>query len=191
MRSPALAFASQRRQTSASTTSAASTRPASAARVRVQAQRHRGSAGWLPGQRWSGVRHVRLKHLSREFCELLALLDEQTPVANIHLILDRSARTGLRMVSWLDAHPQRTFVFTSCPVHASWLSLSKSVFDLESQMSSPSGLRDATIATEQIEDSWPLTTRTWSPLRMKEGVRFYKRLKTRSPPVRSFRWPHD
>ena len=34
-----------------------------------------------------GVRHVRAS--SREFCELLALLDEQTPVGQpIHLILD-------------------------------------------------------------------------------------------------------
>jgi hypothetical protein len=32
---------------------------------------------------------VRLKHRSREFCELLALLDDQTPAHQpIHLILD-------------------------------------------------------------------------------------------------------
>jgi hypothetical protein len=67
---------------------------------------------------------VRLQHRSREFCELLAMLDEQTPVGRpIHLILDPvSSHWSAEVKSWLDAHPQRTFVFHFLPVHASWLS---------------------------------------------------------------------
>jgi len=67
---------------------------------------------------------VRLKHRSREFCELQALLDEQTPVGQpIHLILDPvSSHWSAEVVRWLDAHPQRTFMFHFPPVHALWLS---------------------------------------------------------------------
>ena len=67
---------------------------------------------------------VRLKHRSREFCELLALLDEQTPPGQpIHLILDPvSSHWSAEVNTWLDAHPQRTFIFHFLPVHASWLS---------------------------------------------------------------------
>src|SRR5438128_98512 len=75
---------------------------------------------------------VRLKHRSREFCELLALLDEQTPVGQpIHLILDPvSSHWSAEVVTWLDAHPQRTFVFHFLPVHASWLSFIELYFSI-------------------------------------------------------------
>lgn len=70
---------------------------------------------------------VRLRHRSREFCELLELLDEQTPPGRpIHLILDPvSCHWSAEVASWLDSHPQRTFVFHSWPVHASWLSFAE------------------------------------------------------------------
>jgi len=70
---------------------------------------------------------VRLKHRSRECCELLALLDEQTPAGKpIHLILDPvSSHRSAAVAKWLDSHPQRTFVFHFLPVHASYLSLSR------------------------------------------------------------------
>src|SRR5579859_7872250 len=61
---------------------------------------------------------VRLQHRSREFCELLAMLDEQTPVGKpIHLILDPvSSHWSAEVATWLEAHPQRTFVFHFLPV---------------------------------------------------------------------------
>ena len=63
---------------------------------------------------------VRLKHRSREFCELLALLDAQTLVGQpIHLILDPvSSHWSAEVATWLDTHPQRTFVFHFLPRYA-------------------------------------------------------------------------
>jgi len=87
---------------------------------------------------------VRLKHRSREFCELLALLDEQTPAGKpIHLILDPvSSHWSAEVANWLATHPQRTFVFHFLPVHASWLSFYRGlVLDPQSQVLAPSGLR--------------------------------------------------
>ena len=78
---------------------------------------------------------VRLKHRSREFCELLALLDEQTPPdLPIHLILDPvSSHWSAEVANLLDTHRQRRFVFHFLPVHASWLILSKVWFSILSR----------------------------------------------------------
>lgn len=124
---------------------------------------------------------VRLKHRSREFCELLALLDEQTPVGQpIHLILDPvSSHWSAEVVSWLDAHPQRTFVFHFLPVHASWLSFIEVWFSILSRKClRRADFADATIATEQIEGFiTTYNTHMAHPFEWKKGVRFYKRLK--------------
>src|SRR5712691_10918530 len=124
---------------------------------------------------------VRLKHRSREFCELLALLDEQTPVGQpIHLILDPvSSHWSAEVVTWLDAHPQRTFVFHFLPVHASWLSFIEVWFSILSRKClRRADFADATIATEHIEGFMTTyNTHMAHPFEWKKGVRFYKRLK--------------
>ena len=87
---------------------------------------------------------VRLKHRSREFCDLLALLDEQTPVRQpIHLILDPvSSHWSAEVTQWLATHRQRTFRFHFLPVHASWLSfIGGLVFDPQPQVPAPSSVR--------------------------------------------------
>ena len=124
---------------------------------------------------------VRLQHRSREFCELLALLDEQTPVGQpIHLILDPvSSHWSAEVVSWLDAHPQRTFVFHFLPVHASWLSFIEVWFSILSRKClRRADFADANVATQEIE-GFMLTYNTHMahPFEWKKGVRFYQRLK--------------
>jgi len=126
---------------------------------------------------------VRLKHRSREFCELLALLDEQTPPGPpIHLILDPvSSHWSAEVASWLDSHPQRTFVFHFLPVHASWLSFIEVWFSVLSRKClKRADFADAAIATEQIE-GFITTYDTYMahPYEWKKGVRFYKRLKAK------------
>jgi hypothetical protein len=126
---------------------------------------------------------VRLKHRSREFCELLALLDEQTPVGMpIHLILDPvSSHWSAEVANWLDSHSQRTFVFHFLPVHASWLSFIEVWFSVLSRKClKRADFADAAIATEQIE-GFITTYDTYMahPYEWKKGVRFYKRLKAK------------
>jgi hypothetical protein len=124
---------------------------------------------------------VRLKHRSREFCELLALLDEQTLVGQpIHLILDPvSSHWSAEVVSWLDAHAQRTFVFHFLPVHASWLSFIEVWFSILSRKClRRADFANASMAAQEI-DAFMLTYNTHMahPFEWKKGVRFYKRLK--------------
>jgi hypothetical protein len=124
---------------------------------------------------------VRLKHRSREFCELLGLLDEQTPLGQpIHLILDPvSSHWSAEVASWLQAHPERTFVFHFLPVHASWLSFIEVWFSILSRKClRRADFPNPTIASQQIE-AFMLTYNTHlaHPFEWKKGVRFYKRLK--------------
>jgi putative transposase len=126
---------------------------------------------------------VRLKHRSREFCELLALLDEQTPPdLPIHLILDPvSSHWSAEVANWLDTHRQRRFVFHFLPVHASWLSFIEVWFSILSRKClKRADFADATIATSQIE-AFMTTYNMHSahPVTWKKGVRFYKRLKAK------------
>ena len=124
---------------------------------------------------------VRLKHRSREFCELLELLDAQTPAGQpIHLILDPvSSHWSAEVRTWLDSHPQRTFVFHFLPVHASWLSFVEVWFSILSRKClKRADFVDATVATRDIEGF--MTTyniHMAHPFEWKKGVRFYKRLK--------------
>jgi len=124
---------------------------------------------------------VRLKHHSREFCELLALLAAQTPVGQpIHLILDPvSSHWCAEVAGWLQAHPQRTFVFHFLPVHASWLSFIEVWFSILSRKClRRADFANLTIASQQIE-AFMLTYNTHlaHPFEWKKGVRFYQRLK--------------
>jgi transposase len=124
---------------------------------------------------------VRLKHRSREFCELLALLDEQTPLSQpIHLILDPvSSHWSTEVSAWVAARPRRTFVFHFLPVHGSWLSFIEVWFSILSRKClRRADFADASIATQQIE-AFMLTYNTHMahPFEWRKGVRFYQRLK--------------
>ena len=124
---------------------------------------------------------VRLKHRSREFCELLELLDGRTPRGQpIHLILDPvSSHWSAEVAAWLDNHPQRTFVFHFLPVHASWLSFIEVWFSILSRKClRRASFADAITATTAI-DGFMTTYNTHlaHPFEWKKGVRFYGRLK--------------
>jgi hypothetical protein len=124
---------------------------------------------------------VRLKHRSREFCELLALLDEQTPLGQpIHLILDPvSSHWSAEVNAWLAARPLRTFLFHFLPVHASWLSFIEVWFSIFSRKClRRADFADASIATQEIE-AFMLTYNIHMahPFQWRKGVRFYQRLK--------------
>ena len=124
---------------------------------------------------------VRLKHRSREFCELLALLDEQTPLGQpIHLILDPvSSHWSAEVRAWVAARPQRMFLFHFLPVHASWLSFIEVWFSILSRKClRRAAFANPSIATQEIE-GFMLTYNTHMahPFEWKKGVRFYQRLK--------------
>jgi hypothetical protein len=126
---------------------------------------------------------VRLQHRSREFCELLALLDEQTAVdLPIHLILDPvTSHWSAEVNTWLDAHPQRIFVFHFLPVHASWLSFVEVWFSILSRKClKRADFANMIVATQHIEAF--ITTynvHMAHPFEWKKGVRFYKRLRAK------------
>ncbi len=124
---------------------------------------------------------VGLQHRSREFCELLELLDKQTPPDQpIHLILDPvSSHWSAEVQAWLAAHPKRTFVFHFLPVHASWLSFIEVWFSiLTRKCLRRASFTSALMATQEIEGFLTTyTTHLAHPFEWKKGVRFYKRLK--------------
>jgi DDE superfamily endonuclease len=124
---------------------------------------------------------VRLKHRSGEFCELLAVLDEQTPVDEpIYLILDPvSSHWSTEVTQWLGTRPQRKFVFHFVPVHASWLRFIEVWFSILSRKClRRASCADATVAKQKIE-AFLLTYNTHLAHRFewRKGVRFYQRLK--------------
>jgi len=73
---------------------------------------------------------VRDRHRSREFIELLRLLDAAYPASTaIKLILDNhSAHISKETKTWLAAQPSRRFEFTFTPKHGSWLNLIEGFF---------------------------------------------------------------
>ena len=130
-----------------------------------------------------GVRRpaARRQHRSREFCELLGLLDRQTPFGQtIHLILDPvSLHRSAEVAVWLAYRPWRRFVFHWLPTHASWLSFVEAWFAILSKKclkraelphfdAADRALTDL-IATYNAHQAHPFTWR--------KGVRFYQRLK--------------
>ena len=159
------------------------TRPGRAARREFEYVRH-GTVDLLAGFRVNDGQVcglVRLQHRSREFCELLALLDEQTPAGQpIHLILDPvSSHWSAEVQTWLVAHPERSFVFHFLPVHASWLSFIEVWFSILSRKClRRASFTDAIMATQEIEGFMTTyNTHLAHPFEWKKGVRFYQRLK--------------
>jgi DDE superfamily endonuclease len=157
--------------------------PGRAARREFEYQRN-GTVDLLAGFRVNDGRVcglVRRNHRSYEFCELLAVLDEQTPVGQpIHLILDPvSSHWSAEVRAWRAARPQRTFVFHFLPVHASWLSFIEVWFSILSRKClRRASFADASVATQEIE-AFMLTYNTHlaHPFEWRKGVRFYQRLK--------------
>ena len=144
----------------------------------------RGTVDLLAGFRVADGRVcglVRPQHRSREFCELLGLLDHESPPGQpIHLILDPvSSHRSAEVARWLDAHPARRFVFHFLPVHASWLSFIEVWFSILSRKClKRAAFPDAPTAAEQIEAFIATyNTHLAHPFTWKKGVRFYQRLK--------------
>ena len=124
---------------------------------------------------------VRAQHRSREFCELLDLLDRESPPGEpIHLILDPvSSHRSAEVARWLAARPDRAFVFHFLPVHASWLSFIEVWFSILSRKClKRADFPDAATAAAQIEAFIATyNTHLAHPFAWKKGVRFYQRLK--------------
>jgi hypothetical protein len=124
---------------------------------------------------------VRPRHRSREFCELLELLDRQTPAGHtIHLIVDPvSLHSSAEVRAWLASRPWRTFVFHFLPIHSSWLSFIEVWFSILSRKClRRANFPDASVATHEIEAFMTTyNTHLAHPFAWKKGVRFYQRLK--------------
>jgi transposase len=73
---------------------------------------------------------VRDRHRSREFIELLKLLDAAYPAHTaIKLILDNhSAHISKETRAWIEQQPAHRFEFTFTPTHGSWLNLIEGFF---------------------------------------------------------------
>jgi DDE superfamily endonuclease len=157
--------------------------PGRVARREFEYVRH-GTVDLLAGFRVNDGRvcgMVRLQHRSREFCELLALMDEHTPADEpIHLLLDPvSSHRSAEVAAWLADHRARTFHFHFLPVHASWLSFIEVWFSILSRKClRRADFADATIASQEIEAFMVnYNTNLAHPFEWKKGVRFYKRLR--------------
>jgi hypothetical protein len=124
---------------------------------------------------------VRRQHRSREFCERLDLLDRGSPPDQpIHLILDPvSSHRSAEVARWLQARPDRAFVFHFLPVHASWLSFIEVWFSILSRKClKRANFPDAATAAAQIEAFIETdNTHLAHPFAWTKGVRFYQRLK--------------
>jgi DDE superfamily endonuclease len=158
-------------------------RPGRATRREFEYVRH-GTVDLLAGFRVSDGQVcglVRRQHRSREFCELLGLLDQQTPLGRpIHLILDPvSSHHSAEVRTWLAAHPDRPFVFHFLPIHASWLSCIEVWFSILSRKClKRADFPDASVATEHIEAFiTTYNTHLAHPFTWTKGIRFYQRLK--------------
>jgi hypothetical protein len=124
---------------------------------------------------------VRRQHRSREFCELLDLLDRQTPFGQtIHLILDPvSLHRSAEVAVWLAYRPWRPFVFHWLPTHASWLSFVEVWFSILSRKClKRSDLADFSAAEQALTDFIATYNAHHAhPFTWRKGVRFYQRLK--------------
>lgn len=122
---------------------------------------------------------VRLQPRSREFSELLGLLDQQAPPGQpIHLIPHPvSSHHSAEVRSWLAAHPERRFVFHFLPIHASWLSFIEVWFSILSRKClRRADFPDASVATERIEAFITThNTHLAHPFTWTKGIRFYQR----------------
>jgi hypothetical protein len=124
---------------------------------------------------------VRPQHRSREFCELLDLLDRQTPFGQtIHLILDPvSLHRSAEVAVWLAFRPWRSFDFHWLPTHASWLSFVEVWFAILSKKClKRSELADFAAAAQILADF--ITTynaHQAHPFTWRRAIRFYQRLR--------------
>jgi hypothetical protein len=124
---------------------------------------------------------VRRQHRSRELCELLDVLDRQTPCGQtIHLSLDPvSLHRSAEVAVWLADRPWRPFVFHALPTHASRLACVEAWFAILSKK----GLKRADLAdfaaAEQTLTDYVATYNAHQahPFTWRTGVRFYQRLK--------------
>lgn len=126
---------------------------------------------------------VRPQHRSREFCELLDLLDTRTPAEQvIHLIVDPvSLHRSAEVATWLASRPERIFEFHFLPIHSSWLSFVEVWFSiLRSKCLKRANFPDSDSARHAIEDFIATyNTHLAHPFSWKKGVRFYQRLKAK------------
>jgi DDE superfamily endonuclease len=123
---------------------------------------------------------VRARHRSREFLELLSVLDWRVPRRQvIHLILDPVRRHASAEVAvFLYYHPDR-FRFHWLPTHASWLSFIEAWFArLSTKCLKRAELADSDAAAAWIEGFIATyNAHQAKPFTFKKGVRFYQRLK--------------
>jgi len=98
---------------------------------------------------------VRAQHRSREFCELLDLLDTQTPADEvIHLIVDPvSLHRSVEVAAWLANRPERTFKFHFLAIRSSWLSFIEAWFSILSRKClKRANFPNSNVATQAIDD---------------------------------------
>jgi hypothetical protein len=124
---------------------------------------------------------VRGQHRSREFCELLDLLDRQTPLdQTLHLLVDPvSSHRSAEVAVWLACRPWRRFVFHFLPVHSSWLSCIEVWFSiLARKCLQRANWPDRATATHDITAFIATyNCHLAHPFSWQKGVRFYQRLK--------------
>jgi transposase len=131
---------------------------------------------------------VRPRHRSREFLELLTLLDRRVPRRQvIHLILDPvRLHASAEVAVFLYYHPDR-FQFHWLPTHASWLSFIEAWFAiLSTKCLDRAELADCAAAAAWIEGFIATyNAHQARPFTFTKGVRFYQRLKDKlaQPPA--------
>ena len=123
---------------------------------------------------------VRRRHRSREFIELLRVLDRTTPKRQvIHLILDPvRLHCSAEVALFIYYRPDR-FAFHWLPTHASWLSFIEAWFAILSKKClKRSELADFAAAEQTITDFVATyNTHQAKPFTWRKGVKFYQRLK--------------
>jgi transposase len=123
---------------------------------------------------------VRTRHRSREFLELLSVLDRRVPRRQvIHLILDPvRLHASAEVAVFLYYHPDR-FQFHWLPTHSSWLSFIEVWFAVLSRKClKRADLADVAAAVAWIEGFIATyNAHQAKPFTFKKGVRFYQRLK--------------
>lgn len=123
---------------------------------------------------------VRPRHRSREFLELLRLLDRTVPRGQvIHLILDPvRLHCSAEVAVFVYYRPGR-FQFHWLPVHASWLSFIEAWFAILSKKCLHRWeVADGRTAEQTITDFvTTYNTHHAKPFTWRKGVRFYQRLK--------------
>jgi transposase len=123
---------------------------------------------------------VRRQHRSREFIELLGVLDRKVPKRQvIHLILDPvRLHASAEVALYLYYRPGR-FQFHWLPTHASWLSFIEAWFAILSKHCLKRGEFADFAAAERAMLAFITTYNAYraKPFTWRKGVKFYQRLK--------------